>query len=138
MDEKNEDRKDGYESVCAMCHRPESVCGTLLKMPPNICLCKDCLQKSFDLMAMTMRPGGPAAKDKPEGTDEKEPAEGREEEQGSGNPFLNLRFIFPGQMQNQTKLKPKKKYYVRIRTYKKIGKKTYYSDWSKPKTVKTK
>lgn len=109
MDEKNEDRKDGYESVCAMCHRPESVCGTLLKMPPNICLCKDCLQKSFDLMAMTMRPGGPAAKDKPEGTDEKEPADGREEEQGSGNPFLNLRFIFPGQMQNQTKLKPKKK-----------------------------
>ncbi len=35
-------------------------------------------------------------------------------------------------------LKSKKKYYVRIRTYKKVGKKIYYSAWSKAKTVKTK
>ena len=34
------------------------------------------------------------------------------------------------------KLNAKKKYYVRIRTYKKVGSKTYYSDWSK--AVKTK
>ncbi len=37
-----------------------------------------------------------------------------------------------------TKLKAKKKYYVRIRTYAKIGGKTYNSSWSKPKNVKTK
>ena len=37
-----------------------------------------------------------------------------------------------------TKLKAKKKYYVRIRTYKKVNGKTYYSSWSKGKTVKTK
>ena len=36
------------------------------------------------------------------------------------------------------KLKAKKKYFVRVRTYKKAGGKTYYSAWSKAKTVKTK
>ncbi|MDD4369938.1 MAG: MBG domain-containing protein [Anaerostipes sp.] len=36
------------------------------------------------------------------------------------------------------KLKAKKKYYVQIRTYKKVGSKTYYSAWSKTKKVKTK
>ena len=36
------------------------------------------------------------------------------------------------------KLKAKKKYFVRIRTYKKVGSKQYYSAWSKVKTVKTK
>ena len=35
-------------------------------------------------------------------------------------------------------LKAKKKYYVRIRTYKKVNGKTYYSSWSKSKSVKTK
>lgn len=37
-----------------------------------------------------------------------------------------------------TKLAGKKKYYVRIRTYKKVSGKNYYSAWSKSKTVKTK
>jgi hypothetical protein len=36
------------------------------------------------------------------------------------------------------KLKRKKKYYVRIRTVKKVGKKNYYSKWSKIKSVKVK
>lgn len=34
-------------------------------------------------------------------------------------------------------LKAKKQYYIRVRTYKKIGKATYYSKWSKAKAVKT-
>ncbi|MDD5950137.1 MAG: fibronectin type III domain-containing protein [Lachnospiraceae bacterium] len=37
-----------------------------------------------------------------------------------------------------SKLKAKKKYYVRIRTYRKIGSTKYYSSWSKAKTVTTK
>ena len=37
-----------------------------------------------------------------------------------------------------TGLKPSKKYYVRIRTYKIVNKKTYYSNWSKKKNVTTK
>lgn len=36
------------------------------------------------------------------------------------------------------KLKAKKKYYVRIRTYKKVGSVKYYSGWSKVKSVKVK
>lgn len=36
------------------------------------------------------------------------------------------------------KLKRHKKYYVRVRTYYKVNGKTYYSAWSKAKTVKTK
>ena len=35
-------------------------------------------------------------------------------------------------------LKSKKKYYVRIRAYKKVSNKTYFSSWSKTKSVKTK
>ncbi len=36
-----------------------------------------------------------------------------------------------------TNLKSKKRYYVRIRTYRKVGSKTYYSAWSAKKTVTT-
>ena len=36
------------------------------------------------------------------------------------------------------KLNAKKKYYVRIRTYKKVGSTKYYSDWSKSKYITTK
>ena len=36
------------------------------------------------------------------------------------------------------KLEPKKKYYVQVRTYKNVGGKTYYSDWSAIKAKKTK
>ena len=36
------------------------------------------------------------------------------------------------------KLTAKKKYWVRVRTYKKVGKKTYWSAWSKPKAVTVK
>jgi len=36
------------------------------------------------------------------------------------------------------KLKKNKKYYVRIRTYKKVNGNTYYSAWSKKKSVRTK
>ena len=38
----------------------------------------------------------------------------------------------------KTGLKAKKKYYVQVRTYKKVSGKTYYSAWSKAKSVKTK
>ena len=87
MDEQNnKDGRDGYENVCAMCHRPESVCGRLFHLPPNLMLCESCLQKSFDLMASTMDTTDP------------------------NHLMGNLKIILPGaQNQNQTKLKPKKK-----------------------------
>ena len=37
-----------------------------------------------------------------------------------------------------SKLKDRKKYYVRVRTYKTVGKTKYYSSWSKAKSVTTK
>ena len=36
-----------------------------------------------------------------------------------------------------TKLKARKKYYVRVRTYKTVNGKRFYSKWSKVKTVTT-
>ena len=38
----------------------------------------------------------------------------------------------------QSKLKKKKKYYVRVRAYKSVSGKKVYGAWSKVKTVKTK
>ena len=51
IDEKPEIGDDeGYEKYCFMCHRPESVTGKLIDLPNNICVCQDCMQKSFDAM----------------------------------------------------------------------------------------
>lgn len=49
--EKEEDKdKNEYEDVCYICHRPESKAGEMVKIPGNICICKDCMQKTFDSM----------------------------------------------------------------------------------------
>ncbi|MCI6886490.1 MAG: ATP-dependent Clp protease ATP-binding subunit ClpX [Lachnospiraceae bacterium] len=37
-----------YEKICYMCRRPESKAGSMITMPGNMCLCHDCLQKTFD------------------------------------------------------------------------------------------
>ena len=51
IEEKKEIADDeGYEKYCFMCHRPESVTGKLIDLPNNICVCQDCMQKSFDAM----------------------------------------------------------------------------------------
>ena len=55
MSEEEKDQKDkknGYEDVCYLCRRPESKVGKLLRLQQNICICPDCLQKSFDLVDM--------------------------------------------------------------------------------------
>lgn len=48
--EKDQETKDKqeYEKICYMCHRPESKAGPMINMPGNLCLCRDCIQKSFD------------------------------------------------------------------------------------------
>ena len=43
-----------YEDVCYICHRPESVAGKMIHIQDNICICNDCMQKTFD----TMNTGG--------------------------------------------------------------------------------
>lgn len=40
-----------YEQVCYICHRPESVAGKMIHIPGNICICRDCMQKTFDGMS---------------------------------------------------------------------------------------
>ncbi|MCI9541413.1 MAG: ATP-dependent Clp protease ATP-binding subunit ClpX [Lachnospiraceae bacterium] len=44
------EKKDNneYEKVCYMCRRPESKAGKMIEMPGNICICTDCMQKTFD------------------------------------------------------------------------------------------
>lgn len=46
---KTNDDKD-YEDVCYICRRPESRAGKLIHIPNNICICSDCMQKTFDSM----------------------------------------------------------------------------------------
>ncbi|MEZ3433761.1 MAG: ATP-dependent Clp protease ATP-binding subunit ClpX [Lachnospiraceae bacterium] len=44
-------KEDEYEKVCFVCRRPESTAGKMIELPNNICVCKDCMQKSFDAMS---------------------------------------------------------------------------------------
>ena len=46
----NNDDKD-YEDVCFICRRPESKAGKMLHIPNNICICNDCMQKTFNSMS---------------------------------------------------------------------------------------
>lgn len=43
-----------YEDVCYICRRPESVAGKMIHIQEGICICNDCMQKTFD----TMNSGG--------------------------------------------------------------------------------
>ena len=46
----NKDGQDDYEDICYICRRPESVAGKMIHLPNNICICNDCMQKTFDSM----------------------------------------------------------------------------------------
>ena len=39
-----------YEDVCMMCHRNESKAGRMIKLPGNLCVCEDCMNRSYDLL----------------------------------------------------------------------------------------
>lgn len=47
-DNLRDNNDDEYEKYCYLCRRPESVAGKLIKMPGDINICADCMQKSFD------------------------------------------------------------------------------------------
>ena len=49
-EDTTEEKKDEYEEICYICRRPESVAGKMIKIPNNICICKDCMQRTFDSM----------------------------------------------------------------------------------------
>lgn len=45
-----ENNNNNYEDVCCMCHRTESKAGQMIKMPGSLCVCKDCMDKAYDMM----------------------------------------------------------------------------------------
>ena len=49
--ENQENKENEYEEICYICRRPESKAGKMIKIPNNICICKDCMQKTFDSMS---------------------------------------------------------------------------------------
>ena len=53
---KNTNNDSEYEDVCYICRRPESKAGKMIHIPNNICICNDCMQKTFDSMD---KMGGP-------------------------------------------------------------------------------
>jgi len=55
-DGKKNNRDSEYEDVCYICRRPESVAGKMIRIPSDICICNDCMQKTFDSMD---KMGGP-------------------------------------------------------------------------------
>ncbi len=46
----DDDHKDDYEDICYICRRPESKVKSMIRIPNNICICIDCMQKTFDTM----------------------------------------------------------------------------------------
>ncbi|MBP3489996.1 MAG: ATP-dependent Clp protease ATP-binding subunit ClpX [Roseburia sp.] len=49
-DEKEEGTGNEYEDICYICRRPEHIAGKMIRIPNNICICQDCMQKTFDSM----------------------------------------------------------------------------------------
>lgn len=48
------EHKDDYEDVCYLCRRPERKVGKLIRLPmEGICICPDCMQRSFTMMGNT-------------------------------------------------------------------------------------
>ena len=47
-------KNNDYEDICYICPRPESVAGKMIHIQQGICICNDCMQKTFD----TMNTGG--------------------------------------------------------------------------------
>ena len=48
---------DTYERVCMLCRRPESKVSSMISLPNNICICSDCMQKSFNSMNQQFNEG---------------------------------------------------------------------------------
>ena len=40
-----------YEDICYICRRPESTAGKMIHIQDAICICNDCMQKTFDSMS---------------------------------------------------------------------------------------
>lgn len=50
---EKDEKENEFEQICYMCQRPERIAGEMIKIPPNIYICKDCMQRTFDTMNTT-------------------------------------------------------------------------------------
>ena len=57
VNDESQDDDNDYEDICYICRRPESVAGKMIRMQANICVCSDCMQRTFDSMG-SMGMGG--------------------------------------------------------------------------------
>ncbi|MDF2539559.1 MAG: clpX [Herbinix sp.] len=49
-DQAHDKHEGEYEEICYLCRRPESKVGKMIRIPNNISICADCMQKTFDTM----------------------------------------------------------------------------------------
>ncbi len=60
MAEDNNRENNEQEDICYVCRRPESKVGKMIRLPNNIFICTDCMQRTFDSMGnMAGFPGMP-------------------------------------------------------------------------------
>ena len=45
-----DNKNNGYEKICCMCRRTESQAGKMITLPGGLQVCRDCMQRSFDMM----------------------------------------------------------------------------------------
>lgn len=45
-----EAKEEEFEQICYLCRRPERIAGKMIRIPNHICICQDCMQKTFDTM----------------------------------------------------------------------------------------
>ncbi|MFA9465433.1 MAG: ATP-dependent Clp protease ATP-binding subunit ClpX [Velocimicrobium sp.] len=48
LENESKNKNEEYEDICYICRRPESKVGKMIRIPNNICICSDCMQKTFD------------------------------------------------------------------------------------------
>ena len=48
--ENKDVKSNDYEDICYICRRPERVAGKMIHTQNDICICQDCMQKTFDAM----------------------------------------------------------------------------------------
>lgn len=49
-DKKDENKDEGYENICFICHRTESQAGPMINIGSGVCICNECMQRTFDSM----------------------------------------------------------------------------------------
>ena len=54
---EDNEKTDDFDEFCAMCRRPASKAGKLIHVAPNMAICQDCMQKTFDTMGRCWNPG---------------------------------------------------------------------------------